>query len=102
MINDIENTRLKRKLPDLPYVTSCGHLESLECQHVVVNKCAYNFNKVSEAVDFAYKFFFLFRQDFPITCPYVWSFFQKVVYNMERERRICGNTQIVDLKIMLK
>ncbi|OXU22871.1 hypothetical protein TSAR_010190, partial [Trichomalopsis sarcophagae] len=77
-----------------PHVVLCGPLDNVTCSHVKIDRFIFDFKTCVEAVDFLYKSFFVLSIDYPSTCPHVWSFLQKHIFEMDKERRLIGISKI--------
>lgn len=66
-----------------PYIILCGPLDSINESYVVVNTRIYTAKSPLAAVDLCFKIMFVFKINYPIACPHIWSFFHMYIYEIK-------------------
>lgn len=87
----------KYNLKSQPYIVVCGTFQNITCQHVVIDNVTYDCDNPADALDLCYKLFFVLNLNYTHACPHVWSFVQRHLYKMNKERKLVQAGKISNL-----
>lgn len=70
-----------------PHMAVCGKdLDNISCYHVIVDTVILNFESITSAADFLFKFFHITSTSYSSVCLNTWTFFHHYVYKMKKSK----------------
>lgn len=81
-IEERRNHLLKEKQTLQPFFVCVGTLQNVDAYYIVIDDTKYKVDTPLKALDVTYKAFHAFNIKYPTESAHVWTFIQKIAYDM--------------------